>query len=130
MPSTRRQNFKARKSRKTDILSVIENLDVMLGVSENELIEQISKITTRGSNSIEYNRHRLGRPGRDNSSQEIKFQNVSVETSPNRGQGTIETNESLDILSGEINDRLSRELDIFFGQCECPDTKSYRGGYH
>ena len=31
MPSTRRQKAKARKSREMDILSDIENMDVMLG---------------------------------------------------------------------------------------------------
>ena len=40
MPSTRRQKAKARKSREMDILSDIENMDVMLGNGSNNPIER------------------------------------------------------------------------------------------
>ena len=40
MPSTRKQNSKARKSREMDMMSDFENLDVMLGNSNNNPIER------------------------------------------------------------------------------------------
>ena len=40
MPSTRRQKAKARKSREMDILSDMENMDVMLGNGDNNPIER------------------------------------------------------------------------------------------
>ena len=40
MPSTRRQKAKARKSREMDMLSDIENIDVMLGNGSNNPIER------------------------------------------------------------------------------------------
>ena len=40
MPSTRRQKAKARKSREMDMLSDIENMDVMLGNGSNNPIER------------------------------------------------------------------------------------------
>ena len=40
MPSTRRQKAKARKSREMDILSDIDNLDVMLGNGNTNPIER------------------------------------------------------------------------------------------
>ena len=40
MPSTRRQKAKARKSREMNILSEIENMDVMLGNENNNPIER------------------------------------------------------------------------------------------
>ena len=40
MPSTRKQNAKARKSREIDMMSDFENLDVMLGNSNNNPIER------------------------------------------------------------------------------------------
>ena len=53
MPSTRRQKAKARKSREMDMMSDFENLDVMLGNSNNnpierELAEAINQSSTHG----------------------------------------------------------------------------------
>ena len=40
MPSTRRQKAKARKSREMDMMSDIDNLDVMLGSGSENPIER------------------------------------------------------------------------------------------
>ena len=40
MPSTRRQKAKARKSREMDMMSDMDNLDVMLGSGNSNLIER------------------------------------------------------------------------------------------
>ena len=61
MPSTRRQKAKARKSREMDMLSDIENMDVMLGNGSNnpierELVDAIEQSSVQGD--IEANNHR------------------------------------------------------------------------
>ena len=53
MPSTRRQKAKARKSREMDMLSDIENMDVMLGNGndnpiERELADAIKQSSVQG----------------------------------------------------------------------------------
>ena len=55
MPSTRRQKAKAIKSREMDILSDIENIDVMLGNGNNnpierELADAIEQSSVQGDN--------------------------------------------------------------------------------
>ena len=60
MPSTRRQKAKARKSREMDILSDIENMDVMLGNGdsnpiEKDLADAIEQSSVQGD--IESNMH-------------------------------------------------------------------------
>ena len=49
----------------------------------------------------------------DDLSQEFLFQKMKVETSGTRGQDTIRTSENLEILTGEINSRRSKDLDKF-----------------
>ena len=53
MPSTRKQKAEARKSREMDMMSDFENLNVMLGNSNNnpierELAESIDQSSTHG----------------------------------------------------------------------------------
>ena len=60
MPSTRRQKAKARSSREMDMLSDIENMDVMLGIGSNNPIEReiadaIEQSSVQGD--IESNEH-------------------------------------------------------------------------
>ena len=60
MPSTRRQKAKARKSREMDMLSDIENMDVMLGNGSNnpierELADAIEQSSVQGD--VESNEH-------------------------------------------------------------------------
>ena len=114
MPSTRRQKVKARRSREADILSDIENMDVMLGISENELADHISENMTHGSNSLQSNRNGTNSARRDNSSQENEFLNVDVGNYQNLN-GRVNRDANLDFLSGEMNNRISRELDNFMG---------------
>ena len=78
----------------------------MLGISENELADQISENMTCGSKNLQYKRSGVGRARGDNSSQENDFENVIDGTVRNRGQSTNKPSESLDILTGETNDSL------------------------
>ena len=60
MPSTRRQKAKARKSREMDIMSEMDNLDVMLGNGNSNPIERESADAIEQSSvqeDIETNMH-------------------------------------------------------------------------
>ena len=55
MPSTRRQKAKARKSREMDMMSEMDNLDVMLGNgSENPIEREIADAIEQSSFQGDY----------------------------------------------------------------------------
>ena len=100
MPSTRRQKAKARKSREMDMLSDIENMDVMLGNGSNkpierELADAIEHSSVQGD--VESNEH-LGN----------QYTSFACENTLSR-QNDIR--QSLETFSNEINLRLSQEMD-------------------
>ena len=100
MPSTRRQKAKARKSREMDMLSDIENMDVMLGNGSNNPIEReiadaIEPSSLQGD--IESNEH-LGN----------QYASFAYENNLPR-QNDIR--QSLETFSNEFNLRLSQEMD-------------------
>ena len=110
MPTTRKQK-KARKSREAEMLSDIENLDIMLG--ENHFI--------RNERSESLNSNQARRP---NSLFGDEFENEDENRLPNSrtdelgpnaelGQNSIRgsSNAEINRLSSELNSRISREMD-------------------
>ena len=100
MPSTRRQKAKARKSREMDILSDMENMDVMLGNGDNNPIErELSDAIEQSSvqEDVESNEH-LGN----------QFTNFTYEDSLPRQS---EMRQSFEMFSNEFNLRISQEMD-------------------
>ena len=110
MPTTRKQK-KARKSREAEMLSDIENLDIMLGGNHCDRNERNESV----------NSNQAGRPeslfgdefGDEN---ENEFPNPgNNEPSPNTelGHNSIRECSSVEInrLSSELNSRISREMD-------------------
>ena len=100
MPSTRRQKAKARKSREVDMLSDIENMDVMLGNGnsnpiERELADAIEQSSVQGD--VESNEH-LGN----------QYASFAYENNLPR-QNDIR--QSLQTFSNELNLRLSQDMD-------------------
>ena len=100
MPSTRRQKAKARKSREMDILSDIENMDVMLGNGksnpiERELADAIEQSSVQGDS--ESNTH-LG----------DQYASFTYENNPLRQN---DVRQSFETFSNEFNLRLSQEMD-------------------
>ena len=109
MPVTRKQK-KARKSR-IEMLSDIENLDIMLGenhYSRNERDESVKSNQARRPRSV-------SRDEFDNNGENNYLETGSFDpgTSANHGQNSTGGNSSAEInrLSNELNSRLSRELD-------------------
>ena len=100
MPSTRRQKAKARKSREMDMLSDIENMDVMLGNASNnpierELVDAIEQSSVQGD--IEANGY-LGN----------QYTSFPHENNLPRQD---DIRQSLETFSNEFNLRLSQEMD-------------------
>ena len=110
MPTSRKQK-KARKSRGIEMLSDIENLDIMLGenhFSRNERDESISSNRARrpeGASEDEFENN-----GENN---HLDIGSFGPGSSFNHGQNSTVGNSSAEInrLSSELNSRLSRELD-------------------
>ena len=100
MPSTRRQKAKARKSREMDMMSDFENLDVMLGNSNNnpierELAEAIDQSSTHGDTDTHaYLENEYRDYPHEN---DLLIQN--------------EVRQSFETFSNEFNLRLSQEMD-------------------
>ena len=100
MPSTRRQKAKAKKSREMDLMSDIDNLDVMLGSRdknpiEKELPDAIKQSSVQGDYET-------------NEFQRTNYRNLVQENEP---PGQNEVRRSFETFSNEFNLRLSQEMD-------------------
>ena len=98
MPSTRRQKAKARKSREMDILSDMDNLDVMIG-NENPLERELAGVIDQSS---VHGDMEIGNHSRND------FRDYIHENEPH-GQNDIR--QSFETFSNEFNLRLSQEMD-------------------
>ena len=99
MPSTGRQKAKARKSREVDMMSDIDNLDVMLGngsenLIERELADAIEQSSVQG----------------DYKGNEYQRNNYSF-IQENEPMGHNEVKQSFETFTNEFNLRLSQEMD-------------------
>ena len=110
MPTTRKQK-KARKSRGLEILSDIENLDIMLGGDRYNGTERERSLD---SNSVR-RRESIMSNNLDNEGESLfsNCRNDEPRTSANLGQNSAEANSLAEInrLSSELNSRISREMD-------------------
>ena len=104
MPSTRSKKAKARRSREADMSSDMENMDVMLGSGEYNQIERDIDQMTGFSNLLNRSDDEENHSVRGNSSQENEIRNMPE----NRGNPNL--SRELDVLSGEINLRISQEI--------------------
>ena len=100
MPSTRRQNAKARKSRELDMISEIDNLDVMLGSGdenpiERELAEAIEQSSVQGNYGAN----------------ECQRDNYRVFAQENESFRQNEVRQSFENITSEFNLGLSQEMD-------------------
>ena len=100
MPYTRRQKAKARKTREMDMMSDIDNLDVMLGNGnvnpiERELVDAIEQSPVHGDS--EANIHQR------NDYRDFVYENDAFRQNDVR--------QSFETFSNEFNLRLSQEMD-------------------
>ena len=112
MPTTRKQK-KARKSRGLEMLSDIENLDIMLGENHFNTRER------EGSFRLNSNLPRRSRSFASNESENEDWdigrnqRNINSRTNTECDRNSVTGNSSAEInkLSSEINSRISREMD-------------------
>ena len=99
MPSTRRRKAKARKSREMDMMSDIDNLDVMLGNgSENPIERELADAIEQSSVQEDYEGN------------EYQRNNYSF-IQENEPMGHNEVRQSFETFTNEFNLRLSQEMD-------------------
>ena len=110
MPTTRKQK-KARKSRGIEMLSDLENLDIMLGENHFNRNERDGSVSSNfgrrpGSTSAD----ELGNNGENRHS---VTRDIDPGNNADYGRNSIGGNSSAEInkLTSELNSRLSRELD-------------------
>ena len=110
MPTTRKQK-KTRKSREAEMLSDIENLDIMLGgnhFDRNERNESVNSNQTGRPESLfgdefgDENENEFPNPGNNGPSPNTELGHNSI-----RECSSVEINR----LSSELNSRISREMD-------------------
>ena len=110
MPTTRKRK-KTRKSRGLEVLSDIENLDIMLGGNPYNGTERERSLD---NNSIE-RRGSVISNNLDNEGESLfsNCRNDEPRTSADFGQNSAEANSLAEInrLSSELNSRISREMD-------------------
>ena len=109
MPTTRKQK-KARKSREAEMLSDIENLDIMLGGNHLEREESENSNSGRRPESPSYDTllNQVG-SSRSNSHE------TEIRTYAQNGHNSREedSDSELNRLSGELNQRITREMSDF-----------------
>ena len=102
MPSTRKQKAKEKRSRQSDVLSDIENLDVMLGSYQRDS----SEVRDRASeNEIELESNRREESSNHNENDYRSHLNTNI--SENSGM-TVETSRA---ISSEISSQKSGNLE-------------------
>ena len=110
MPTTRKQ-MKARKSRGQEMLSDIENLDIMLGENHFDAVERGESLNSNfarrsesaNSNNFENDEENMHlNPGLINSGVHADF---------DRNSATANSSAEIIRLSSELNSRISRDLD-------------------
>ena len=108
MPTTRKQK-KARKSRGLEILSDIENLDIMLGERHSERDKSLnSRPESRRPESTNSNMF-----GNDDQDMYLNLRETGFGHNTEPGHNSASGNSIVEInrLSSELNSRLSREID-------------------
>ena len=102
MPSTRKQKAKEKRSRQSDVMSDIENLDVMLGAySRNDLVEDENN--TEPEVDLESGRHQ-----RSEGQTENNFRSLLNTNPSENSEVTVETNR---LINSEISSQMSRKLE-------------------
>ena len=110
MPTTRKQK-KARKSRGLEMLSDIENLDIMLGENHSSRVERDGNL-----DSTSIRRHESDMSNNFDVPEEnfcSDHRNSDTRPSADYGHNSADMNSQVEInrLSSELNSRISREMD-------------------
>ena len=102
MPSTRKQKAKEKRARQPDVMSDIENLDVMLGsYSRDALVEQCN--VSDVERDFESNRHQQNT--------DLTEGNFRSLLNANESENSEITAETMRVINSEISSQMSRKLE-------------------
>ena len=118
MPSTRRQKAKTKKSRELDMLSDYGNMDVMLGEENSNSIErELDSLINAPEGQQDFQSF----PNRENSSQENEIRNIDSRNELVRESRLM---ESINMLSGDMNARMSSEMEAMLDLMQSQISKA------
>ena len=103
MPTTRKQK-NARKSRGLEILSDIENLDIMLGERHSEREERAYSNSAGRPESVTSDMF-------ENNGENLYLNNVEARPGQGQKSASVNSNTETNKLSSELDSRLTREMD-------------------
>ena len=106
MPTTRKQK-KARKSRRQEMLSEIENLDIMLGENHFDTIEREESLNSNLSRRPE----KADSNNFENDDENTYLNSGVINPGINANYGRNSVSAENKRLSSELNSRISREMD-------------------
>ena len=110
MPTTRKQT-KARRSRGLEMLSDVEDLDIMLGgnhFNAREIDESLNSNLPRRSGSFISNEFENDEEG---TGRDQRVTNPGTSADIDRNSATANSSAEINRLSSELNSRISREMD-------------------
>ena len=107
MPTTRKQKSKARKSREADILSHIENIDIMLGSNhferqKSELCNSVRLPETPSDNALSNHD--------SNSHSNSREKEIRGFTGNGQNSREVDSNSEIKRLSGDMNQGITQEM--------------------
>ena len=106
MPTTRKQK-KTKKSRGLEILSDIENLDIMQGERHSEREESANSNSARRSENVTGD---MFENNGENLYLNIVEARPGISTGQDQNSARVNSNAEINKMSGELNSRLSREV--------------------
>ena len=118
MPTTRKQK-KARKSRGLEMLSDIENLDIMLGENHSSRVERDGRLdntSVRRHESIVSNNLD---EGEENPYHDHRNSNASSNAEYGQNSTVMNSQAEINKLSSELNSNISREMDEMMSSVSC-----------
>ena len=110
MPTTRKQKSNTRESREADMLSDIENLEIMLGSNRLQREESEFSNSVRGPESPSYN----GLVTHDvNSHSNFREDEIRGYAGNCQNSREVDSSSEINRLSGELKQRVTQEMNDF-----------------
>ena len=128
MPSTRRQKAKARKSREMDMMSDMDNLDIMLGNGnsnpiERELAEAIDQSSVHSDSETNlYQRDEYGSFSHENGERRQNDVRQSFETFSN--EFNLRLSQEMDSMMAMVHNQINRAISTAISEKVLPEIQN------
>ena len=110
MPTTKKQKSKARKSKEADVLSDIENLDIMFGSNHLEREESNFSNSVHRPECPRYNALVNHDVSSHSNSREDKIRGY---TRNSRVSREVDSSSEINRMSGDLNQRITQQMNDF-----------------